>query len=260
MSKLNIRKNPIYGNCRILSPEGKLLCLCLPKKANWYLDRDLAEIVEEDPLTIKLNFQPQGNWQEGDDYSLSAKENKCVVCNTEEDLTSHHIVPYCYRKFFPKEIKSHNSHDVVPICIKHHTEYEENYAIKLKQYLATVYNAPIDVEFHNKTDLGLVVRYARLLQNKFDKLPYKRKREIINFIREYHGEFGRLRQIILLYSSVDLRETKNESHGEIVVKQLIETNSIQIFVENWRNHFIESMQPRYMPKHWDLYRPVEKTG
>jgi hypothetical protein len=258
--KLNTRKTPIYGNCRILSPEGQLLCLCLPKKINWYLERNLGEIVEEDPLTIRLNFTPQGNWQNGDEYALNEKENKCVICNTEEDLTSHHIVPYCYRKFFPDEIKSHNSHDVVPICVKHHSEYEQNYAIKLKHYLATEYDAPIDVEFHDKADLRLVVKYAKLIHKKISTLPYRRKKDIISCIREYHGPYGRLNQIILLYSSVDLRQTKTESHGQIIVNKLIETNKIQEFVEMWRSNFIETMQPKYMPKYWDIYRPVEKTG
>lgn len=40
----------IYGNCQVLSPEGHLMFRCESKKANWYLKRDLAQIVNLDPI------------------------------------------------------------------------------------------------------------------------------------------------------------------------------------------------------------------
>ena len=48
----------IYGNCQVLSPEGHLMFRCESKKANWYLKRDLADIITDEPLVIKLKFQP----------------------------------------------------------------------------------------------------------------------------------------------------------------------------------------------------------
>lgn len=49
-----------YENCRIVSPEGVGLATCGLKKVRWYLDRDLAELLSEDPTVIRLKFTPKG--------------------------------------------------------------------------------------------------------------------------------------------------------------------------------------------------------
>lgn len=255
---LNSKQTPIYGNTKVLDPDGNLLFLCLPKKANWYLERNLATIVSEEPMMIQLTFEPKGKGQTGDLYALGTKHNKCVVCGTEEDLTRHHIVPYTYRKHFADEMKSHNSHDIVPICVFHHSEYEEDYAIELKRIFAERYDAPLELETKLNSDLTIVVKYSKILMDRWDKLPYKRKKQMITIIRNYHGYVGRLRHLLLMYAYVDLSQTKTESHGEIVVNRLVEENKLQWFVEIWREHFLHSMNPQYMPEYWDLHRPVER--
>jgi len=132
------RKNIIYGNCKVFSPQDELMFLCLEKKAKWYLDRGLAIIVKEDPLEIKLTFQPNGKGHTFNSaYYLAKKENKCVVCGETDikELTKHHVVPSEYVKHFPLEVKSRSSHDIVAICQKCHYDYENNHAQKLKMML-----------------------------------------------------------------------------------------------------------------------------
>jgi hypothetical protein len=41
----------------MLSTAGDLLCYCDARKLNWYLDKGLAELVQEDPPTIRLLFE-----------------------------------------------------------------------------------------------------------------------------------------------------------------------------------------------------------
>ena len=220
----------------------------------------MATIVSEDPLTIQLTFEPKGRGQNGDAYSLGEKQNQCVVCGTNEDLTRHHIVPYTYRKHFSDTIKSHNSHDVVPICTFHHSEYEENYAIELKRIFAERYDAPLELETKTNSDLSIVVKYAKVLNDHWDTIPYKRKKQMITIIRNYHGYVGRLKHVILTYAYVDLTKTKTESHGEKVVSRVTEENKLQWFVETWREHFLHSMNPQFMPEHWDVHRSIERIG
>jgi hypothetical protein len=258
-SNLNIKQSPIYGNISVLSPDGTLLFKCLPKKANWYLDRNLAKVINNDPMSIQLTFEPKGKGQSDDPYYLETKYNKCVVCGSEDDLTRHHIVPYTYRKHFPEKLKSHNSYDVVPICVQHHSEYEENYAIELKCVFAERYNAPLEIETKLNSDLTIVVRYSNVLTNNWEKLPYNRKKQMISTIRKYHGDFGRLKQILLMYAYVDLSTTKTETHGQIVANNLINENKLQWFVETWREHFIHSMNPNFMPGYWNINKPIERT-
>ena len=52
------RRDPLYENCQMLSPEGELLATINRKKVDWYLQRDLGVLISEDPPTVKLNFTP----------------------------------------------------------------------------------------------------------------------------------------------------------------------------------------------------------
>ncbi|CAN6457551.1 unnamed protein product [Victoria cruziana] len=52
-------KAPVYHNCRIYASDGRLLCYCDKKKLEWYLDRNLAKLVEDDPPAIMLRFEPK---------------------------------------------------------------------------------------------------------------------------------------------------------------------------------------------------------
>jgi hypothetical protein len=258
-NNLNIKQAPIYGDTKVLAPNGEVMFLCLPKKANWYLDRNLATIVSYQPMVIKLTFEPKGRGQNGDPYYLGDKPNKCVVCGVEEDLTRHHIVPYTYRKHFPENIKSHNSHDIVPICIDHHTEYEEDYAIELKCIFAERYDAKLEDETKKNSDLTIVVKYSNMLLDNKCKLPYHRKKQMISTIRNYHGYIGSLKRVLLTYAYNDLTKSQTESHGKIVVEKLIKDDLLQWFVETWREHFIYSMNPIFMPKHWNVNRQIDET-
>lgn len=44
----------------MLAPDGQLLSYLDHKKATWYVERGLATIVQDDPITIKLTFEPNG--------------------------------------------------------------------------------------------------------------------------------------------------------------------------------------------------------
>lgn len=58
----------------------------------------LTEKVKDDPLTVKLNFEPGGRPESEDDYYLQHKENICVVCGSEEMLIKKQVVPKEYRR------------------------------------------------------------------------------------------------------------------------------------------------------------------
>ena len=117
LSRTVTKDRKIYGNYQVLSPDGHLMFRCDEKKANWYIKRNLAEIISNDPLIVKLKFQPKGLGNHNKKYGLSVIENICVVCGSDEFLTRHHVVPTCYRKFFPLEKKSHNFHDVLSLLL-----------------------------------------------------------------------------------------------------------------------------------------------
>ena len=73
----------------MVAPDGEVLANCNKEKVQWYLEKDLAEIICQDPLTIRLKFEPNGrknrdqNDLYDDSFYVAERENKCVVCGTK---------------------------------------------------------------------------------------------------------------------------------------------------------------------------------
>jgi len=250
MSRLlgNIPKDrKIYGNCCVLSPEGILMFRCDEKKANWYLKRDLGKIVKKDPLTVKLLFEPKGLGNHEKDFGLSEMPNKCVVCGCESFLTKHHVVPYCYRRYLPIEIKSHNHHDVLSVCVECHEKYER-YADELKFEFSTIYNAPLNGELENTKDIIKYSKISSTLLRDDINIPKSRIKDLRDDIKAFLGikrlTKSRLKKMTQI-KSVVIKKT----HGQIVIEKV---ESIQIFIEIWRKHFVDKMSPEYLPSNWKI--------
>lgn len=240
----------VYGNYKVESPDGVLMFRCGEKKINWYLKRNLAEQIDD--TTIRLNFIPKGLGNSNKHFGLSQMKNHCVVCNTKSYLTRHHVVPFCYRKYFPLELKSHNFHDVLLMCVSCHDSYERK-ADELKKHLSEIYQAPINGEMENKGDL---VKYAKiattLLHKDLSNIPTKRISELKKSIKNHFG-LKRLSKKRL----EDLCNTKStvikKTHGEIVISKI---EDVQSFVELWRNHFVVNTSAQYLPENWNIKNKI----
>jgi len=247
---MNTTKN-LYDNCEIYSPDDNLLGHCNFDKFNWYLKRNLAIKISEKQL--KLKFVPK-DW-ESYAPNLVKKENICVNCRTKDELTKHHVVPKCYIKYFPLEIKSNNSHDVVLLCSDCHAEYED-IAILLKKDLAIKYNAPLDIK---KEHVRLFKAYSCLMQllNYQETVDWNKSQMIINMmytVESYDPD--------IIYNDESLHElrakvakVKSTNHGKMVMKHI---DDIQEFAEMWRLHFLETMEPAFMPIGWDYKTNIYK--
>ncbi len=268
-------KNLGYENWMVYHPNGSHMFTCNEKKAKWYLERDLAKVTGDNK--IKLTFEPKGRgFHDNEIFGRSIRETRCVVCGEINDLQRHHIVPYCYRTYFPEEYKSKNHHDVVLINHEIHQKYEV-FANKFKNEIAEMY----DVE--TITDLNLEYtqalrdmskQYSILLNAihmlfKTDKVPYEIKIEKLKFIsNEIKMPYSFIKKInyIQLYKLYLLikEERKRKTyifkrehrasydHGYHVVKKLDTEEKIREFVKLWRNHFIDTMQPQFMPNGWSI--------
>jgi len=247
-------KTPQYENCEVLGPDGNLMFRCCRKKANWYLERNLGKQLKEIPLTVQLTFVPKGVGHINDPYFLQKMENRCVVCGSEEDLTRHHVVPYCYRKFFPVHLKQHRSYDVMALCIPCHHDYEA-YATERKKSLAVTYSAPVS-GMGRRFDKALSVARgsAKALLERGHEIPQPRKDELIQRVRDYLQKD---------FTDEDLKELLDKDpydfgdfihHGKIVIAQVTD---IEEFVREWRQHFIDKMSPKFLPSYWTVYRPVD---
>lgn len=108
------RKSPLYHNCMLQAPDGQVLCTCDTKKARWYVAKGIGEVVTEEPLVVRLRFEPSGRPDgKAGEYYLSVKPNICVVCGASEAYLRKNVVPHEYRRYFPAVMKDHQSHDVL---------------------------------------------------------------------------------------------------------------------------------------------------
>ncbi|KAK4484839.1 hypothetical protein RD792_007439 [Penstemon davidsonii] len=70
-------KSQVYHNCKIYANDGRLLCYCDRRKLEWYLNRNLAKLVERDPSSIVLLFEPKGRPEaEGNDFYIQIDFDK----------------------------------------------------------------------------------------------------------------------------------------------------------------------------------------
>ena len=250
------RTTQIYGNCKVYAPDGELMFLCLEKRINWYLERNLAEIVDNESLSIKLNFQPKGAGNRKSDYYLSEKRNACVCCNETDitKLTKHHVIPIEYRKHMPDSIKSRSSHDIVVMCQDCHYDYENNYAQELKKQLEEECFIERPTLTMDKIRTGKAYALSILLsdEERAAKIPKSRKSYMYNELKEAFGH-SRLPEI------VDMKLTKMMTKQDLEIgKEVLELQlSHEEFILMWRKHFIDSMNTHYLPTGWSIDTPIE---
>ncbi len=257
-------KNRLYGNIQVYSPDMQPMFKANMKKINWYLknpDKKLAEVVEWDddntPKSIKLNFIPNGlgyfNNGLKDEYFLSDKENICVVTGTDEwrELTKHHIVPYMYRKWFPEEYKSSNCYDIVLITREKHYEYEAiaNY---LKDRIADELGIPTLKEYTRRISRKAgYVGMANAILNV--TIPLEHKIDLCIKFRNKTGYVPTKENLNEYIKSCKNEYRMAEYYGKMVVEKI---PNFQKFIERWRQHFLDEMNPKFMPKGWKVDRDM----
>lgn len=269
-------KNLSYENWKVFNNEGRHMFTCGEKKANWYLDRNLAEIIGV--KSIKLTFNPKGyGFDDDEEFGRSFRESICVVIGISDGLQRHHIVPYCYRSYFPTAFKSKNHHDVVLINWEKHAEYEQH-ANEFKDYIALKYGvktiAECNIDYVNALhnigrDDSMLIAVIHSLFTSFDILSNDVKLEKLHYIAEntnipfekiYSYNYLQLYKIYLYLKekhNEDIRNFKKLNrnlydHGYHIVQKLDTDEKIEDFVKLWRYHFLITMHPKFMPTGWSV--------
>lgn len=252
---INVSQNEIYESFSMLHPDGSLMCHCNEKKANWYIERSLAKWVSE--KVFQLNFIPAGHGKSDNPYYTQAMENRCVVCGSTENLNKHHVVPYVFRSRLPVALKESNHHDILPTCVDCHEAYE-GFATDYKTQLAAqvgyvIHTSSMTEEQRNNRK----IISARALINRYDSGLLRNDRgEIVNIpvdrlkaIRAKAQE--QLTQEVPLNGAV---------WADVIMKKVLQDDSLFDFVKAWREHFLEYAKPKYLPNHWSVNQPLEVSN
>ncbi|XP_042598821.1 exonuclease 3'-5' domain-containing protein 2 isoform X1 [Cyprinus carpio] len=261
------RKSPLYDNCFLHAPDGQPLCTCDKKKAKWYLEKGIGELLSEDPFVVRLLFEPSGRPDSQKDYYLTAKENVCVVCGKTDSYIRKNIVPHEYRRHFPPEMKDHNSHDILLLCTSCHAASNVHDGV-LKQRLAEEHSAPQGCEegirLLEDADRRRVRSAARALLSASDGMPQTRKEELLTVIQSFfcNGQQEVTQDMLQRAAALETR-IFNESyvpHGLKVVQVYAERGlrGLMDLERCWRQHFLTSMQPRHLPPLWSVSHNHDK--
>ncbi|KAL6747759.1 hypothetical protein V8C86DRAFT_3033466 [Haematococcus lacustris] len=243
-----VRQTQLYDNCRILAPDGQPLCTCSAKKIAWYAARGLGQVVQEDPLTLQLAFEPAGRGHADDSYYIA--------------YTS--IVPHCYRRYFPLHYKSHLSHDIVLLCLRCHQECSKCDHQRMV-HLGSHYDAPLRDESQRMLQDASrsTVRSAATALLKQGTIPQQRRQQLLQLVANGLGVAPEDVSHACLLQAAQLQPRMVNptwvSHAEKVAAALRDDATLEGFVRDWRRHFLESMRPRYLPPHWSVHSRVFST-
>lgn len=269
-------KNLNTENWKVYHPNGRHMFTCGEKKAKWYLDRNLAKKIGK--KKIALTFSPKGNgFEDNEEFGRSIREAKCVVTGIEEGLQRHHIVPYCYRTYFPEQYKSKNHHDVVLINHEIHSQYEQ-LANGYKDEIARLFGVKTIGELNGEYTVALrefgkpnaiVLNTIHSIFKTYGRISHELLLDKLQFLSEFTGipyeilcgynyiQLYKLYLLIKVHHEKELYDFKAENrmiydHGYRVVQKLDTEEKIEDFVKLWRNHFIVTMRPQFMPNGWSI--------
>lgn len=248
----NIRKAPLYDNCVLQAPDGEVLSTVHRGKAEWYLAKGIATVVQEDPLTVRLSFEPRGRAILDKKYYTVAKQNRCVVCGAVERLARKNVIPNEYRKHFPKIMKSHTSHDILLLCVKCH-QWCNAVDQRLREELALKCSAELKQnKYLVDSEMKPLRCAARALLSHGDEIPELRKKELEDRIKRLLQIDHLDREVLQSAAEIDPRVLNSDytGHGEVVVNFFSKTDGLIALEVKWRQHFLDTMKPGFLPEMW----------
>lgn len=250
-----MKETNAYGNISILSPDNQVMFLTNQNRLNSYLRRNLVEKVNDNQY--RLLFEPKGlGYQERNTDLLIPRKNQCVCCGEQDILllTRHHVIPTRFRKHFPDSLKSNNFKYVVLLCVECHTNYNVHEEI-YNDELATQYGIKsfVDCEKANYVKKKKVSGTANALLTYLNAIPGER----ISILKDRFKELTEMepseenlkKSVKYKYQPPD----EENNFGKLLVEAV---NNVYLLQRLWLDHFIATMQPKYLPE--DLIIHLER--
>ena len=103
-------------------------------------------------------------------------------------------------------------------------------------------------------DLKKVKSAAKALNFFGHKLPSARHRHLTCIVQEHFHVSSLTPEMIQEAATMETRKENSNfmSHGQEVVKKIREEGKLLEFEKMWRQHFLDTMRPRYLPPLWSV--------
>lgn len=247
----------IFHNGIIQAPDGVNLSRCGKDKLQWYLSRNLADLVADDPPTIRLRFEPSGRSGLDDPLLLMGKPNICVVCGCDQNLTRHHIVPYSFIRHMKLEYKMDVIRDIFPLCRPCHNIYEKKSWVKREEF-AKQYEIPIGgIESEEMSKYRKAAGAAVALLKYRAKIPAERQEYLFNVVRDFTKKQEITEDDLKGISRHKVKKRSDYvNFSKFIADNIKDYNE---FAKDWRVHFVETMQPKHMPDVWTVDRKTKNV-
>lgn len=239
----------IYENCELFGPDGVFLGFIPSNRFNWYIKKDLAEIIGD--KQIKLKFDPiikNSTVVElvGKD-KCKPKENKCVVCGNTDGINRYKIMPNEIKKLLPSEYKAHRANDVVVLCDEDIPDAD----YFLKQFKLEMFKKyDIDIlkfKLDSKTNIAYV--HAKKLLNKSSKISDYAIKQLHRFFGKEPTDEDLKKFIEDCNISMSYEDCKTPE--ELLVKKVVSKNETIDFLNLWKQNFVDTMEPQFLQ--WDFW-------
>lgn len=251
---INASKKEIYQSYQMFNEDNDFMCYVNEKRANWYIKKGLASWIGE--KEFKLNFKPKGNGKKEIVYYSQSLENKCVVCGEKDGskLNKHHVVPYVFRSRFPIQYKESNHHDILVTCIECHDKYEHT-AMDFKNKLAKDANIKMNYPLTEEEIFNKKILSAR---NVINKINNGELRNNFGDLLIPENKLNILKELSLK-ELIPIKKRVGDFWADELMNEIKTEEDLFKFIKKWRNHFLIYAKPKYLPKHWSVDHPLERS-
>lgn len=245
----------LFDNCLILAPDDTILARCGKWRYNKYLELGMAEVVDDDPPTIRLLFEPSGRIGVNDPFVIAAKPNMCCVCGVMEKLGRHHIVPQCFTKYMSLEARTDSGvRDMFAMCDPCHRHYEKIAHVRkcqiVEEHGLFIHGIPED-DYKRctraMTAAGAIILHA-------SKIPDERFLNLLEIVEEFVGKKNLTIEEIEEARWYDIRKRPDYQNPW---RAIAENTTYDELAKGWRQHFVDTMNPQHLPDCWSVDRKID---
>jgi len=215
-----------------------------------------------DEEVVRLHFNPQ------DHYGYAgldvAERNACVGCGAG-GVARFYVIPKVFFHRLPQKCKSYNCHDIVMACPACRAKAEPPQLARVQQLLEAHGAPPAGSTFANESPLSCEANAAKraaraLLQpprSKKGALPAQKEQDFRRTVAAFSGVD--VADLARHHIERAARTGQDEMPPSERVSAAVSSDqaSLRSFLREWRQLFVDTLRPRFLPEGWSVDTGLE---